>query len=110
MGSDVPRARFQPMRSPYLSVRVYRSDEVERINSLLSDGDEIFIPMAETFFAFCFSVLRDKLGKSWMINYPRPMPPNAGGPQDANRTRDSVGSLLPESREFARHRGRWPNC
>jgi hypothetical protein len=53
---------------------VSSTDEAERINALLSDGGEIFMPMHETFFAFRFSMLRDKFGTSWMIIHERPMP------------------------------------
>jgi PhnB protein len=74
MGSDVPPDRFQPMRSVYLSLGLDSSEEAERIHALLSDGGEIFMPMQETFFAFRFSMLRDKFGTSWMILHQRPMP------------------------------------
>jgi len=73
MGSDVPPDRFQPMRGAYLSLSVDASGEAERIYALLSDGGEIFMPMAETFFAFRFAMLRDKFGTSWMIIHERPM-------------------------------------
>jgi len=77
MGSDVPPERFQPMRSVYLSLTVASTGEAERIHALLSDGAEIFMPMQETFFAFRFSMLRDKFGTSWMIIHERPMPHGA---------------------------------
>lgn len=74
MGSDVPKERFQPMRSVYLSLSVGNTDEAERIDKLLSEGGEIFMPMQETFFAFRFSMLRDKFGTSWMVIHERPAP------------------------------------
>jgi PhnB protein len=74
MGSDVPPDRFQPMRSVYLTLAVDSIDEAERIHKLLADGGEIFMPMQETFYAFRFSMLRDKFGTSWMVIYERPMP------------------------------------
>jgi PhnB protein len=77
MGADVPPERFQPMRSAYLSLSVTSIEEAERIHALLADGGEIFMPMEETFFAFRFSMLRDKFGTSWMIIHERPMPPRA---------------------------------
>jgi PhnB protein len=77
MGSDAPPERFQPMRSAYLSLTVDSTEEAERIHALLADGGEIFMPMAETFFAFRFSMLRDRFGTSWMIIHPRQMPPSA---------------------------------
>ena len=77
MGADVPPERFQPMRSAYLSLSVTSIEEAERIHTLLADGGQIFMPMQETFFAFRFSMLRDKFGTSWMIIHERPMPRHA---------------------------------
>ena len=73
MGSDVPPERFQPMRSVYLSLAVDSSQEAERVHALLAEDGEIFMPMGEPFFAFRFSMLRDKFGTSWMIIHQRPM-------------------------------------
>jgi len=77
MGSDVAPDKFQPMRSVYLSLTTSSTEEAERIHALLSDGGQIFMPMQETFFAYRFSMLRDKFGTSWMIIHERPMPPRA---------------------------------
>jgi PhnB protein len=77
MGSDVPPGQFQPISSSYLSLSVTSSEEAERIHAILADGGEIFMPMEETFFAFRFSMLRDKFGTSWMIIHERPMPGGA---------------------------------
>jgi len=77
MGSDVPPDRFEPMRSAYLSLTVDSTEEAERIHKLLSEGGEIFMPMQETFYAFRFSMLRDRFGTSWMIINPRPIPQGA---------------------------------
>ena len=74
LGADIPPDRFQPMRSVYLSLIVSSTEEAERIYALLSDGGQIFMPMAETFFAFRFAMLRDKFGTSWMILHERPGP------------------------------------
>lgn len=74
LGSDVPPERFQPMRSVYLSLILDSVDEAERVYALLSDGGQIYMPMAETFFAFRFAMLRDKFGTSWMILHERPRP------------------------------------
>ena len=76
MGADVPPARFQPMRSVYLSLIVSSTEEAERIYALLTDGGQIFMPMEETFFAVRFAMLRDKFGTSWMILHERPRPQN----------------------------------
>jgi PhnB protein len=72
LGADIPDS--QPMRSAYLSLMVNSIEEAERIYAALSAGGEIFMPMAETFFAFRFAQLRDKFGTSWMILHERPRP------------------------------------
>jgi PhnB protein len=74
MGSDVTPERFLPMRSVYMSLAVDSSEDAERIFGLLQEGGEVFMPMAETFFAYKFGMLRDRFGTSWMILHQRPMP------------------------------------
>jgi PhnB protein len=64
-GADIPHA--EPMRSVYLTLRVYSAEEAERLYALLSDGGEIFMPLEETFFALRFAQLRDRFGTSWML-------------------------------------------
>lgn len=73
MANDVPGDRFQPMRSVYLSLTVDSIEEAERIHGLLADGGQIFMPMEETFFAYRFSMLRDRFGTSWMVINQKPM-------------------------------------
>jgi PhnB protein len=77
MASDAVGEKYQPMRSAYLSLGVDSSEEAERVHAALADGGEIFMPMAETFFAHRFSMLRDKFGVNWMIIHQRPAPPNS---------------------------------
>jgi PhnB protein len=74
MACDAPSDQFQPMRSAYLVLSVDSDEEAERIYALLSDSGDIFMPMAETFFALRFAMLRDKFGTLWMIIHERPMP------------------------------------
>ena len=73
MASDVPSG-FQPMRSAYLYLSFDSTEEAERTWALLSDGGQIFMPLAETFFAVRFGMLRDRFGASWMIIQERPQP------------------------------------
>ena len=72
MGADIPNS--QPMRSAYLTLIVSSTEEAERIYATLADGGEVFMPMAETFFAVRFAQLRDKFGTSWMILHERLQP------------------------------------
>ena len=71
MGADIPSA--EPMRSAYLSLGVDSDAEAERIFAALSDGGQVFMPMAETFFATRFGQLRDRYGINWMVIHERPM-------------------------------------
>jgi len=54
--------------------RFQEQQEAERVYALLSENGEIFMPLAETFFAFRFAMLRDRFGVSWMILHERPRP------------------------------------
>src|SRR4051812_41992208 len=63
--ADIPPDRFQPMRSAYLSLTVDSVAEAERVYALLTEGGQIFMPMADTFFAERFAMFRDKFGTSW---------------------------------------------
>jgi PhnB protein len=71
LGADIPPDRFQPMRSAYLSLMLESVEDAERVYALLSEGGEIFMPMAETFFAHRFAMLRDRFGTSWMLLHER---------------------------------------
>jgi PhnB protein len=67
LGADVPPERFQPIRSAYLTLIFDSVEETERVYALLAEGGVIFMPMAETFFAKRFVMLRDRFGTSWML-------------------------------------------
>jgi PhnB protein len=73
MASDGPAGHVQPMRSAYVSLRTESTPEAERIYKALTDGGEVFMPLAETFFAHRFAQLRDKFGVNWMIIHEKPM-------------------------------------
>lgn len=73
MASDGPKV--EPMRSAYLSLSVDSSAEAERIYKVLSEGGQVFMPMAEMFFAHRFGQLRDKFGINWMVIHEKPMGP-----------------------------------
>lgn len=65
MGADISHA--EPMRSAYLTLTVDTVEEAERLYAVLSEDAQIFMPMAETFFAPRFAQLRDKFGTSWTL-------------------------------------------
>jgi PhnB protein len=72
-GADIPSPPFEPVRSAYLSLAVDSIEEAERIYAILSDGGKVAMPMAETFFAHRFAMLRDKFGVLWMLLNEKPM-------------------------------------
>lgn len=71
-GADIPPDRFQPMRSAYLTLTLDSAEQTDRVYGLLSEGGEVFMPMAETFFATRFAMLRDRFGTSWALIHPKP--------------------------------------
>lgn len=65
MGADVPTA--EPMRSAYLTLAPDSEADAERIYAALTEGGEIFMPIAKTPFANRFAMFRDRFGTSWML-------------------------------------------
>ena len=65
MGADIAQA--EPVRSAYLTLTLDSAEEAERTYALLTDGGEIFMPMAHTPFANRFAMLRDRFGTAWML-------------------------------------------
>jgi PhnB protein len=72
IANDVPPDVFQRMRSVYMYLAVDSAEEAERVNALLSEGGEVYMPMAETFFATRFAMIRDRFGVAWSIINERP--------------------------------------
>lgn len=69
MGSDIPPNMPQP-GSGGVSVALACDDnaEAERVFKALSDGAQIQMPLAETFWAERFGMLVDRYGTPWLIN------------------------------------------
>jgi PhnB protein len=72
IGNDVPASVFKPMRSAYMYLSLDSAAEAERAHKLPAEGGEIFMPLAETFYASRFSMLRDRFGVSWSIIHELP--------------------------------------
>jgi PhnB protein len=75
MASDGPSDSVEPMRSAYLTLSVNSNEEADRIYKVLTEDGEIFMPMAEMFFAHRFAQFRDKFGINWMVIHEKPMGP-----------------------------------
>ncbi len=50
-----------------LSISVPDAAEAERLFTALSDGGQVQMPMAETFFSPRFGMVADRFGMSWMV-------------------------------------------
>lgn len=72
IGNDVPADHFQPIRSVYLYLAVDSPEEAERIYAVLSTQGEVYMPLAETFYASRFAMLRDRFGVLWTLICERP--------------------------------------
>jgi PhnB protein len=73
LGNDVPAEVFKPIRSAYIYLALDSVEEAERVHALLAEGGEVYMPMAETFFAHRFSMLRDRFGVAWAVINQRAM-------------------------------------
>ncbi|ALQ50925.1 PhnB protein [Nitrosomonas ureae] len=51
-----------------LSISVTTEAEANRYFSALSNGGQVQMPLAKTFWSPCFGMLTDRFGISWMIN------------------------------------------
>lgn len=50
-----------------LSITAASPADAERVFNALGDGGQVFMPLAQTFFAERFGMLTDRFGVSWMI-------------------------------------------
>ena len=76
IGNDVPSSVFKKIRSVYLYLSLDSAEEAERVHALLAEGGEVYMPMAETFYATRFSQLRDRFGVSWSLIHERSRRPS----------------------------------
>jgi PhnB protein len=67
MASD-GRAQGKPVfQGISLSLSVPTDADAERLFSALSEGGEVRMPLAKTFYASSFGMVADRFGVSWMI-------------------------------------------
>lgn len=50
-----------------LALTVHDDNEAKRLFSALSDGGQVQMPLAKTFFSSSFGMLADRFGVSWMV-------------------------------------------
>ncbi|MEZ6063530.1 MAG: VOC family protein [Planctomycetaceae bacterium] len=64
MCDESKAGRFEGMA---LSLIVNTAEEAERIFSALSDGGQVQMPLAQTFFSPRFGMAADRFGVSWLV-------------------------------------------
>jgi PhnB protein len=67
MASDGQCSGRQSFQGFSLSFTVPTEAEADRLFSALSDGGEVQMPLAKTFFSPRFGMVADRFGVSWMI-------------------------------------------
>lgn len=68
MASDCPAGQpYEGMKHVALSLGYETTGEARRIFDALAAGGQVIMPLAETFWADIFGMLRDRYGTSWMI-------------------------------------------
>ena len=68
LGSDAPPDRYSKPAGFSVSISVKGAEEAERLYKALSEGGQIHMALAETFWAIRFGMFVDKFGVPWMIN------------------------------------------
>lgn len=72
MGCDAPPRWLRKPQGFSVTLDAPGADEAERLYAALSEGGDISMPMAETFWALRFGAFTDRFGTPWMINCSRP--------------------------------------
>ena len=68
MGSDAPEGRYRAPSGFSVSLDARDPEQAQKYYAALSDGGDVMMPLAETFWARSFAMLTDKFGVPWMIN------------------------------------------
>ncbi len=71
MASDAPPGRYEAPEGTKLSLHVDDPAEAEKLFQALSEGGQVVMPIAETFWALRFAMFNDRFGIPWMINCPK---------------------------------------
>lgn len=73
MGSDASGARYNKPQGYAVNIDVDTPEEAERVFKAVSEGGNIGMPIAETFWARRFGMVTDRFGTHWMVNCEKPM-------------------------------------
>jgi PhnB protein len=68
MGADAPKGMFNGNHGFSVSITVSDPAEADRIWAALSEGANVHMPLAKTFWSPAFGMLVDHFGIPWMVN------------------------------------------
>ena len=69
MASDCPpNFPYEGMHGVSIALGFDDAKEADRVFAALSEGAQVTMPLAETFWAERFGMLTDKFGVAWMVN------------------------------------------
>ena len=68
MGADAPPGRYTQPKGITVSISVKDKSEAERIFKALSEGGNVTMPFAQTFWSAGFGMCVDRYGIPWMVN------------------------------------------
>ncbi|WP_346985712.1 VOC family protein [Chryseobacterium sp. POE27] len=75
MGSDTGgewASHFKEGNNFSISINAEAKEEADKLFNGLSEGGNITMPMADTFWGAYFGMFTDKFGINWMVNYDDP--------------------------------------
>lgn len=75
-GDTPPGMSFEPIKGAMMAITFDEAAEAERVFKALSQGGNVTMPLAETFWAKTFGMVTDRFGTPWGIN---------GGPKEMPR-------------------------
>jgi PhnB protein len=68
MGADSPPERYEKPRGITVAIGAKDKGEAERIFNALSEGGNVTMPFAQTFWSPGFGMCVDRYGIPWMVN------------------------------------------
>jgi PhnB protein len=70
-GSDMVRDKVVVGDNVVLAYNCKSENEINDLFRKLSEGGEVFMPLAEAFWGALFGVVTDRYGFEWMLNFPK---------------------------------------
>eukprot|EP00898_Chlorokybus_atmophyticus_P002353 jgi/Chlat1/3118/Chrsp21S03351 len=72
MGADAPPSYYKKPQGFCVNLSVDKAEEAEKLFQALSEGGNVTMPLAPTFWAQRFGMFTDRFGIPWMVNSEAP--------------------------------------